>query len=109
MATFVAATLTASAQLAFESENSISVIPNVVTYDNAAKIVTIDDDNNVEIYEASLNRIKTFKANTPTTTSGNKTEVCSNAENIKLTGCEMSDAWWVYDNSNAEIIATDML
>lgn len=69
LAALVAAAVPASAQIAFQSEN-INFVPGDLTADNAAKVYTIDNDDNVEVYDASLNRIKSFKMNLNKATQG---------------------------------------
>lgn len=72
LAALVAAAVPASAQIAFQSEN-INFVPGDLTADNAAKVYTIDYDDNVEVYDASLNRIKSFKMNISKRISGGET------------------------------------
>lgn len=69
MAALVVAAVPASAQIAFQSEG-IAFVPGDLTADNAAKVYTIDNDDNVEVYDASLNRIKSFKMNLNKATQG---------------------------------------
>lgn len=103
LAALVAAAVPASAQITFQSENEIKFVPGDLTADKLAKVYTIDDDDNVEVYDASLNRIKSFKINAPTVLSGTKEEICRNAENITLTGCELYDnGEYSYRNENGE-------
>ena len=53
----IAAVVPASAQIAFQSGNNISFIPADLTSDNSPKIYTKDDDDKVEIFDASFNLI----------------------------------------------------
>lgn len=103
LAALVAAAVPASAQIALQSENSLNFVPGDLTADKLAKVYTIDDDDNVEVYDASLNRIKSFKMNIPTVLSGYKKERCSNAENITLSGCQLNEIGeYRYTNENNE-------
>lgn len=111
LAALVAAAVPASAQIAFQSEG-IGFVPGDLTADNAAKVYTIDDDDNVEVYDASLNRIKSFKMNLNKGTSGEKQERCSNAENMILSGCELNEygeyRYWNENNEEVTLTATSV-
>lgn len=103
LAALVAAAVPASAQITFQSENEIKFVPGDLTADKLAKVYTIDDDDNVEVYDASLNRIKSFKMNLNKATQGEKLESCSNAENMILTGCYLNERGeYSYWNENDE-------
>ena len=102
LATIVAAAVPASAQIAFQSKG-INFVPGGLTADNAAKVYTIDNYDNVEVYDASLNRIKSFKISLAKGISGSKEERCSNAENMTLTGCQLHEnGEYRYWNENGE-------
>lgn len=107
LAALVAAAVPASAQIAFQSEG-IAFVPGDLTADNAAKVYTIDNDDNVEVYDASLNRIKSFKMNLNKATQGEKNERCSNAENLTLTGCELYEngEYRYWNENNEEVVLT---
>ena len=107
LAALVAAAVPASAQIAFQSEG-IGFVPGDFTADNAAKVYTIENDDNVEVYDASLNRIKSFKMNLNKATQGAKKERCSNAENLTLTGCHLFDQWEYryWNENNEEVVLT---
>lgn len=108
LAALVAAVVPASAQISFQSEE-IQFVPGDLTTDNAAKVYTIDNDDNVEVYDASLNRIKSFKMTINKATQGDKEERCSNPENMILSGCELNEygeyRYWD-ENSNEEVVLT---
>ena len=107
LAALVAAAVPASAQIAFQSEN-IKFVPGDLTADNAAKVYTIDNDDNVEVYDASLNRIKSFKVNMSNHITEVKTETCSNAENVKLTDCNIDEygEYRYWNDYNEEVVLT---
>lgn len=107
LAALVAAVVPASAQIAFQSEN-INFVPGDLTADNAAKVYTIENDDNVEVYDASLNRIKSFKMNLNKATRGEKKEKCSNAENLTLTGCHLYEQgeYRYWNENNEEVVLT---
>lgn len=108
LAALVAAAVPASAQIAFQSEE-INFVPGDLTADNAAKVYTIENDDNVEVFDASLNRIKSFKMNLNKATQGEKQERCSNPENMILSGCELNEQgeyrYWD-ENSNEYVVLT---
>ena len=107
LAALVAAAVPASAQISFQSEG-IGFVPGDFTADNAAKVYTIENDDNVEVYDASLNRIKSFKMNLNKATQGEKNERCSNAENMTLTGCELYEngEYRYWNENNEEVVLT---
>ena len=107
LAALVAAAVPASAQIAFQSEE-INFVPGDLTADNAAKVYTIENDDNVEVYDASLNRIKSFKMNLNKATQGEKKEKCSNAENMTLTGCYLYEngEYRYWNENNEEVVLT---
>lgn len=107
LAALVVAAVPASAQIAFQSEG-IAFVPGDLTADNAAKVYTIDNDDNVEVYDASLNRIKSFKMNLNKATQGGKKEKCSNAENLTLTGCQLNEygEYRYWNENNEEVVLT---
>lgn len=107
LAALVAAAVPASAQITFQSEE-INFVPGDLTADNAAKVYTIENDDNVEVYDASLNRIKSFKMNLNKATQGEKWEKCSNAENLTLTGCELYEngEYRYWNENNEEVVLT---
>lgn len=90
LAALAAAAVSASAQIAFQSEKYIKFIPADLTSDNSPKIYTIDDDHNVEIFDASFNLIKSFNLNLPLKKERVIKESCSNAEVLKISNCEIN-------------------
>ena len=107
LAALVAAAVPASAQIAFQSDE-IQFVPGDLTSDNAAKVYTIENDDNVEVFDASLNRIKSFKMNLNKATQGEKKERCSNAENMTLTGCQLDEygEYRYWNENNEEVVLT---
>ncbi len=107
LAALVAAAVPASAQIAFQSKN-INFVPGDLTADNAAKVYSIENDDNVEVYDASLNRIKSFKMNLNKATRAKKEEKCSNAENLTLTGCQLNEygEYRYWNENNEEVVLT---
>ncbi|MGN0231148.1 MAG: hypothetical protein ACI4A8_02925 [Muribaculaceae bacterium] len=105
----LAAAFPTSAKIAFQTERSIRFVQPMITTDNSSKLFTIDDDNNVEIYDTSLNRIKSFKCNIQdegNSVEHNIYESCSNADNIKISDCYLrEDGEYKYYNDNSEWVA----
>ncbi|MGM9834110.1 MAG: T9SS type A sorting domain-containing protein [Candidatus Limisoma sp.] len=82
-----ATAVSSSAQISFQSSNYIHFVPGALTSDNIAKIHTISDENNVEIYDESFNLIKSFTAGVSAYVRESKTETCS--DYLSLTGCSV--------------------